>query len=211
MQSRKCFVSAIFLILLFLGCYRIVVPPKLDLRGYEHLGVVRFKCSAAPNLEPLLTQKFIMEITRDQKALKILELGDESTLLKELSQSNWGPEAYLELYKKYNVASVFLGEVYISDVKPSISINPALKYAHAQGEITAQIVVKLIDTKTGMVIWTNSESATEEVGYIGFSHGQFVLDAQDPQTAYGPLAEMLVKRVTKDFKKTHRLRCCRKR
>ncbi|MCS7259104.1 MAG: hypothetical protein NZ601_07090 [candidate division WOR-3 bacterium] len=203
--------SFVFLLAVFcLSCYRIVLPPKLDLRGYETIGIVRFKCPDALNLEPLITQRFIAEITKDQQNLEILELGKEEELLKELKIETMGIEAYKAAATKYNVSSIFLGEVTISDIKPNVTIIPGLSYIGAQGDLEAIIVAKLIDAKTGKIIWTNSAKTRKVVGHIGFIEGKFVLDAKDPQSTYGPMVEELVKKLTRDFQKTYKYRCCRK-
>ncbi|MEO0072795.1 MAG: hypothetical protein ABIK10_05120 [candidate division WOR-3 bacterium] len=210
MKLSKLFAILLLMMFINISCYRILLPPKIDLRGYENIGIVQFKCSEAPKLEALITQKFILEITKDQKNLGIIELGPEKELLAALNLNVLNPDAYREIATKYNVSSIFLGELIISDVKPSVMINPGLSYVGARGIVDADIIVKFIDLKSQKIIWTNTAKTRREVGHIGFVSGKFTFDAQDPQAAYGPMAEELVRKVTKDFKRTYKYRCCPK-
>ncbi|MCX7785072.1 MAG: hypothetical protein N2201_02415 [candidate division WOR-3 bacterium] len=184
------------------SCSKVIVPPAIDLKQHQAIGIIKFNCSEPGNLDAFVTQKFIQEITKDQKSIEIIELGTQTDVLNAVGQSAIGPDAYKAMGIKYNVKSIILGDIEISDIKPEISIAPGFSYVEAQGIIEASLIVRMVETSNGATIWSGTTRDKREVGSIGIIGGKFMFDAEDPEHSYGSLVDALVKRVTKDFKNT---------
>lgn len=198
------FISLIIILIIpvIFSCTKVIVPPAVDLKQHQTIGIIKFKCSEPGNLDAFVTQRLIQEITKDQKSIEIIELGKESDVLNAIQQSVMSPDAYKIIGSKYNVKTIILGEIEISDIKLDISIAPGFSYVGARGIVEASLIVKMIETTNGVTVWTGSARDKREVGSISIIGGKFMFDAQDPERSYGSLAEALVKKATKDFKKT---------
>jgi hypothetical protein len=197
-------ILVIGLIVLLTGCTRVMVPPAVDLKSYEPVGIITFNCNAEGNLEQFITQRFIERATQDQKLVKFIRLGTETEVLKAVEKATLDPDAIKAIAQKYNVNSIFTGEVDISDVRPKINIVPGLWYVGAQADVEAKFAVSMLEVEDGAVIWTGSSRAKRTVGHVSFlSGGHFSFDAQDPENSYGELVEELLKKATKDFRVTY--------
>lgn len=197
--------------MLIIGCTRVVVPPVVNLNEYQAVGIVKFKCSEGGNLDAFVTQKFIEEVTRDQKMIRIIELGSETTVLTDIGKTALNINAYKAIGEKYNVKSVIIGEIDISDIQPEISIAPGFSFVGVKGVVEANLVARMIETSSGATIWTGSALEKSEIGHISFAGGRFIFDAKDPERAYGSLTEELVMNSTHDFRKSFYFRCGKKR
>lgn len=197
--------------LILSSCTRVVVPPKVNLSEYQTIGIIKFKCSEGGNLDAYVTQKFIEEITRDQKLIRIVELGNEAKVLSDVQKSSLNIDAYKAIGEKYNLKSIIVGEINISDIQPEVHIAPGFSFVGVRGVVEANLVARLIETESGATIWTGSAQDRQEIGHISFANGRFMFDAKDPERAYGPLVEDLVINSTHDFRKSFYFRCGKKR
>jgi len=179
-----------------------MVPPVVDLKSHQAVGIIMFKCSEGGNLDAFVTQKFIQEITKDQRPVEILEMGKEADILAAVQKTILDIDAYKAIGQKYNLKSIIVGDIQISDVQPEINIAPGFSFIGARGVIQATLVARMVETTNGATIWTGSARDKREVGSISLVGGHFMFDAQDPEQAYGPMTEALVKNTTKDFKNT---------
>lgn len=193
------------------GCTRVIVSPVVQLSAYQAVGIVKFSCSEGGNLDAFVTQKFIEEITRDQKIVQIIELGRDSKVLNEVQKTSFDLEAYKVIGEKYKLKSIIIGDIDISDIQPEITIAPGFSFVGVRGIVEAKLVARMIDTETGATIWTGSARDKREIGHISFAGGHFMFDAKDPERAYGPLTETLVRNSTNDFRKTYYYRCGNKK
>lgn len=202
MKIKYIILITICIGLFLFSCTRVIVPPVIDLKTYQAVGIIMFKCSEGGNLDAFVTQKFIQEITKDQKSIEILELGKEADILTTLQKTTLDIDAYKAIGQKYNLKSIVTGDIEISDIQPEINIAPGFSFIGASGVVTATLITRMIETSNGATVWTGSAREKREVGSISLVGGHFMFDAQDPEQAYGPMAEALVKKATKDFKKT---------
>ncbi len=202
--KNRLILCVVMLVLFVLGCTRVMVPPVIDLKTYEPVGIIMFKCNAEGNLDRFVTQRFIEQSTKDQKLVKFIQLGNEVDVLKAIEKNTLDPDAIKAIAQKYNVKSVITGEIDISDVRPKINILPGLWYVGAQADVEAMFIARMLESIDGATIWTGSARAKRTVGHVGFmSGGHFSFDAQDPEDAYGELTEELIKNSTKDFRVTY--------
>ena len=205
---RRIVLFSLFALLIFAtGCSRVMIPPAFDLKPNEVIGITQFKCNNEGKLAGYATQKFMEWITTDQKDIAIMELGNEKDALAAIQKEKLGPEEIKLIGQKYNVKSMFVGDLEISDVHPHISIGPGFSFASASAEVEATLTVKLINADNSATIWLGSSRGKSDVGSVGFFGGSFIFDAKDPDLAYGGLVENLVKKATKDFRNTYKCKC----
>jgi hypothetical protein len=190
------------------GCgAKVMVPPRIDLKQHETIGIIDFDCSSEGELGPLATSRFTEEIRRDQGLVRILALGSEADALQSIGQTRLDAAAFRALGAKHDLRSIITGDLVISNVRPDIAIAPESGYADIKAEVDASLSVQMIDASTGASIWNGSSTGTERLGNVTLRNGEdLVFDAEDPEKAYGALVKTLVGKVTKDFRMTRERR-----
>lgn len=140
---------------------------------------------------------------RDQGLLRMVALGPGRKALKSLGRKGWDQASFQAVGAERQVQTLFVGELEISDVKPRIGLSSALTSGYVTGEVTATLSVQLVETSTGASIWSRTATSTTSVGEISIlGGGEFAFRADDPESAYGPLADALVDQVTREFRAT---------
>jgi hypothetical protein len=190
--------------LLFTGCARVYVPPAIDLKPQEVIGIIEFKSDAKGDLGGFVTQKFIESITQDQD-LRIVELGDEKAVLEAVGLTHLGPDAFEAIGEKYDINTVFTGVLNVSEATPSCGFGPG--YASFEAKVNARLTARLVETGTGATVWSNSGREERTVAGVQKFGSNFSFDAEDPEKAYGDLARHLCRKVTRDFRHTTRHKC----
>jgi hypothetical protein len=67
-------------------------------------------------------------------------------------------------------------------------------------EVDAILTARLLDTRDGTTLWTDSARDRKTVAQVSVLRGGGILfDARDPEHAYGTLIRALVMRTTRDF------------
>ena len=190
--------------LLFTGCAHVYVPPAIDLKPQEVIGIIQFKSDAKGNLGEFVTMKFIQSITEDQN-LMIVELGDEKAVLEEVGLTHLGPDALKAIGEKHDLSTVFTGTLDVTEATPSCGFGPG--YASFESKVNARLSARLVETATGITVWSNSARDERTVaGVEKFGH-DFSFTAEDPEEAYGDMARSLCRRITHDFRHTTRQKC----
>jgi hypothetical protein len=200
-------VVSLALIVSVVACGRkVMVPPRIDLTQHEIIGIIQFESDSKGDLAPLTTRKFTEAIRRDQEMIRIIDLGTEAEVLKEIGHDRLNKAAFQEIGEKYEVSTVFAGELLVSDVRPDISI--ALIFTagmSVSAEVDATLDVQMVETETGASLWNTSVTKTEEIANVNvWEGGVFVFDAEDPEKAYGKLVHALVEDASRDFRVTWR-------
>jgi hypothetical protein len=198
-------ISLIFIIpAVLINCGpKVMVPPRIDLTQHEVVGIIEFTFSNEGDLGPLVTKKFMDAIRKDQSLIRIVELGAEEEVLKAIGHDKIDQEAYKKIREKYDVNTVFIGELVVSDVRPDISLAPIFGAMEFSGEVDATLSVRMIEAVGGASIWSNSSKSTKNLGHISVFRGKFFsFSAKNPETAYGELLDDLVDRVSRDFQCT---------
>lgn len=207
MKRMAFLLVSLTLIVSVVACGRkVMVPPRIDLTQHEIIGIIQFESDSKGELAPLTTRKFTEAIRRDQEMIRIIDLGTEAEVLKEIGHDRLNKAAFQEIGEKYEVATVFAGELLVSDVRPDISI--ALIFTagmSVSAEVDATLDVQMVETETGASLWNASVTKTEEIGNVNiWEGGVFVFDAEDPEKAYGKLVHALVEDASQDFRVTWR-------
>ena len=185
---------------------KVMVPPRIDLTQHEVVGMIHFECENKGELAPLTTRKFTEAIRRDQEMIRIIDLGTEAEVLRQIGHDKLSKTAFQAIGEEYDVATVFTGELLISDVRPNISVGLLfIAGMSVSAEVDATLDVQMVETESGASLWNTSVSTTREIGNVTiWEGGGFAFDAEDPERAYGKLVNTLVEDASVDFRVTWR-------
>jgi hypothetical protein len=203
MPNRRV-TSAIALTMLAFGACgggrsRVLVPPQLDLAPYQSVGLVLFTVeNAKGSLHELATARFAEEVLGAQR-IEVLELGDESPLLRETGQTRYGAAQARAIGEEHGVPAVFFGHLVVSNVKPAASLADLARF---RAEVDVSLSVRLMSAESGGTLWSRSSRATAPVGQLTLNGGIPDFGARDPNEAYGELVDVLVRDVTRDMRAT---------
>ena len=179
----------------------IMVPPRIDLKQHEMIGVIQFGSSSKGELGPLATRRFTEEARRDQGLARMVGVGTEVEAVRSVGGNGLGSETFKALGRAHGVRTILTGELTVSRIRPDLKLARGLRSGSLSAQVEATLAVQLIEASTGASIWSTSASATTTVGHVSvFKGGDFVFDADDPEKAYGPLVNILVGQVTQDFR-----------
>ena len=199
--------TIVVVIATFINCGRkVMVPPRIDLKQHEVVGIIDFECDKEGDLAPFTTRKFTDAIRRDQEMVRIVDLGTEAEVLREIGHDRLNREAFQAIGEEYDLATVFAGDLLVSDVRPDISLSLIFTAGMSvSAEVDATLEVQMVETESGASLWSTSSSATREIGYVSvWEGGAFVFDAEDPERSYGKLVNKLVEDASQDFRVTWR-------
>lgn len=185
--------------LLFLwGCMMTArIPPKVDLKPYNQIGVISFNLeNARGNIGDLVASKFIEAISKSQRKVHLIKLGSSKQVQKRIGKSELDVKAVGE---KYEVDAVFIGTVSLSDVEAYIEESGLSANLKVMADANLTITAQLISTATDEIIWTNSVTEKKRLTQIRMSGGTPKFAANDPNRAYGLMIEELVYKLTADF------------
>lgn len=184
------------------GCAsKVLMPPKVSLATYDTIGMIQFSSNVEGSLQQITSQKFLQALQSSQPGVRVLELGDERKVLQTIQHGQMDPPAIQAIGTKYGVDAVIFGRVEISNVKPKVELSRMLTSMSAQADVDAALTARLLETDSGVTLWTNSVHGRQTVGHVSFvSNGDIHFGARDPESAYGRLVEWLVARATRDFR-----------
>jgi hypothetical protein len=201
MRRKFWLIAAVLPTLAIQGCtQRVLAPPRIDLKQHEVVGVIEFDCSGQGELGPFMTHRFVDAIRRDQQLVRIVLLGTRADVLADIGQSRLDRDAFKAIGQKHQIRTVFTGDVVVSDVKPNVAIGHNLTHFGVSADVDATLNTQMVETDSGASLWSRSARAIERIGGVEiFGNKSFVFDADDPENAYGRLADNLVEAVTHDF------------
>jgi hypothetical protein len=205
MRTKTAAIATLVLLLLAVGCagrqYETIrVPPRIDLKSHELIGVIQFDTETKGELGPLVTARFTELARRDQGLVRIVTFASSEEALRSVGRASWDVETFRAVGHKHGVETLVFGELTVSDVQPNFSISKTLRSGSLSAKVNATLAVELIETATGASIWNSSARATGTVGQISvFDGDRVVFDAEDPERAYSGLVDVLVAEVTRDF------------
>jgi hypothetical protein len=178
-----------------------MVPPRVDLQEFPVIALVQFSSNAEGNLDEFASQKFIETIQASQPGVGFLELSDEETVLAEIDHREMDYRAVRAISEQYGVDAVVLGEVEVTDAKPSMNLSGILSSGTVRADVEVALSVRLLHGASGATIWTSSCKGKETVAHVGLNSGGGVtFGAADPEEAYGELVNGLIYTVTDDFR-----------
>lgn len=194
---------ALFIAAAVAGCaaHYTLVPPAIDLTSLGSVGLVMFTAKDAKgDLDAAATQSFLEEITAAQR-VPVVELGRADKVLADVEKSDFDRDAVLAVGRKQGVDALFVGEIAVTRIKPQLDLAAPLSralFARAAMDMTAR--VRLISTKNGATLWTNSAVRQATVGSIGIEDGVPVFAVRDKNAALNDLLRQIMWQLTWDFR-----------
>jgi len=180
---------------------KVMIPPRIDLKQHQVIGIIEFGSSNQGKLGHLATQKFTQAARRDQGIVRIVELGSVADILQATGSNRLDQAAFKALGDEYQVKTIITGELVVSDVRPDITITPGGGFMSFSAEVDASLDAQMVETATGASIWSKSASATQRVSSVSIFGGKDIaFDAEDPEKAYGKLIDALIEETTEDFR-----------
>lgn len=186
------------------GCgSRVLVPPRIDLKEHEVIGVIDFDCPSEGELGHFATGRFIEAARRDQGVVRVVRLGSPAEVLESVGHTRLDQAAFQALGEKHGVRTIITGDLIISDVRPSVRVMQSLTRVGLSADVHAGLTVQMVETAGGASIWSRSANCTEQIAVASFSTNKdVVFGANDPEKVYGRLIDNLVYGVTPEFRAT---------
>ena len=101
----------------------VLVPPRMDLKTYNAIGVIDFSSSPRDDLRAYLTQKYIQTVQSAQPGVRFLELGTKEHVLTRISHKEFDLDAIRSIGKAYKVDALIFGQFKASDPKPTVKLS----------------------------------------------------------------------------------------
>ena len=178
----------------------VMVPPQIDLKPHEMIGVVQFGSTAKGELASLATRRFTEAARRDQGLVRIVDLGTRDQALHAVGRDRLDTDAVIALGRKFGVKTIVTGDLAVSKVRPDVNIDALLRSGSVTAQVDATLEVLMYETDSGAALWNRSGRTTHSVGQVQVWGGkQFGFDARDPEAAYGGLVDDLVAQVSRPF------------
>lgn len=194
-------VNVIFLLVIgTLSCGpRILIPPRVDLKPWGTLGMIRLESNAKGTLPEYTSQRLLRQVQEAQPGTPVIELGTMSQVLGTIGRGELDLEAVKLLGTKYGIGAVIAGKLDVQKVKPAIKIGALLQNMTVSAYVEATLLARILETKSGATVWSNSAQGRENVASVNIMKGDTWFDAKEPEKAYGSLVNHLVRVVTEDF------------
>ncbi|TFG58292.1 MAG: hypothetical protein E4H35_01480 [Candidatus Aminicenantes bacterium] len=183
-----------------------IVPPAVDLTGYETVGLVTFKVeNAKGDLDSLATQLFLQEVTAAQR-VPVVELGQSDEVLAGIGKTAFNRDAALAIGEKHGVEAFFLGEIKISKVKPQVDLlAPLSKALFVRAKFDIAVTARLVSAANGATLWTQSSVREGTVGALGMgADGVPTFGMQDKNETMNNLLREMMFRMTWEFRPSRR-------
>lgn len=204
-RNLACFVLLVITIVCW-GCSvtqpvpPVRVPPQIDLKSRETIGVIRFDATSKGQLGPMATRRFTEAARRDQGLVRIVDLGPRDEALRSVGRERLDAEALVALGRKTGVKTIVTGELAVSKVRPDVSVDALFHSGTVTAQVDATLDVQMFETESGATLWNRSARTTRSVGQVQVWGGkQFAFDARNPDEAYGGLVDDLVAQVSRPF------------
>lgn len=133
------------------GSKRVMVPPRIDLQPLEVIGIIEFSSSNRGRLGPEATRRFLEAMRRDQGMVRIVEMGPEPEVLRDVGRSQLDRDAFLALGEKHGVSTIITGALTVTDVKPAIRIAPGLGDLGVAADVDATLVTRIVEVSSRSV------------------------------------------------------------
>lgn len=204
----RVLLSLVLLSLGFSGCssgnyVTVRVPPDVDLKSYEAIGVVEFGSNAEASIGRYATERFQSQLQSAQPGTRLVDLGTEQSVLAAVGASKLDADAIRKIGAKFGVAAVFQGNINYSNPRVKIGgiTDLAIAQSGARASMRGDMFVKLLETKTAVSVWSNSSWATKQLADVHLSGSGVSGSVQsfDPQRDMVP---DLVREVTTGLRET---------
>ena len=202
-QSWAAAMRLFLTVLLLIGCthkQKVMVPPRIVLAPFNNIGIIDFSSNINDTLQQTVTQNFMQRAQSAQPGVRFLELGPMSPILTSYGANHLNPNILMALAEKHHINAVFTGHLEISEIKPKFRWNAVATTVKAEAYLEGMLTVRLMESGSGAILWTNSSTAKKSVAAISLNrNGPVGVSVNDPEAKYGNLIRELVCNCTNDF------------
>ncbi len=194
----SCLLAAL---LAALGCAtKVKVPPRIDLSAWHSIALIEFSGDPELELGDLATREFIQRLQAAQPGARIVELGSQQRVLRAVGHGELDFESVRAIGERFEVDAVFVGDLDLSEAKPSVTFGRAFASLEARVDVNGQAAAKLYETRSGATVWSRTSSASANVGRLGVRYGVIpTFGASDPSDVHAGLVHELITALTGDF------------
>jgi hypothetical protein len=186
------------------GCSSTVlvsVPPRMDLKSYGTLGIVQFGSNSDGAINVHATRQFQQQIQAAQPGTPFIELGNREAVLAAVGGRQLDVDALRKIGEKYGVAAIFLGDIAYSEPRTDVKLTDLTKLEGGmRTEIRGDISSRLVETRTGASVWSNSAWARRQIGRLSVSAEQGVSGGVSKSNPREEMVPALVYQLTHDFR-----------
>jgi hypothetical protein len=188
------------------GCSSTVlvsVPPRMELKSYGTLGIVDFGSNSDNVINVHATRQFQEQIQTAQPGTRFIELGNREAVLAAVGGRQLDVDALRKIGEKYGVAAIFLGDIAYSEPKTDVKVTDLTKLeGGVRAEIKGDISSRLVETRTGASVWSNSAWERRQIGRLSVSAEHGVNAGMSKSNPREEMVPALVYRLTHDFRPT---------
>lgn len=183
------------------------VPPKIDLTSLGTIGVVAFDVESEEPLPGDLTLKVIQYLQSAQPGVPILELGNQTNLLREVGYDTLDTAAVKAIGKKYGVDTLLSGTLEVTRSQPDIKFGQDFASMSASSYVRGNFNARLRQTRSGATIWSNGAHGKWKLVGVDLSSGNIPsVDMNNAEDKYKKMLQELARVGTADFRKTYETR-----
>lgn len=186
------------------GCSSTVlvsVPPRMDLKSYETLGIVEFGSNSDGAINLHATRQFQQQIQAAQPGTRFIELGNREAVLAAVGGRQLDVDTLRRIGEKYGVGAIFLGDIAYSEPRTDVKVTDLTKLEGGiRTEIKGDISSRLVETRTGASVWSNSAWARRQIGRLNVSAEQGVSGGVSKSNPREEMVPALVYQLTHDFR-----------
>jgi len=200
-RSFMHFALTSFVVLGSIGCSAkyTQLPPKLDLQPYGRVAIIPFAAMRADTgFAALATRRFAEDVLAAQPGVELLELGERDPLVRAFRRTGDASALTQALGTDREVMAVFLGQLTLSEIKPTVRLSASS--VRARATVNADLAVRMLATRSGGTVWRSSFAGTSSVGNVSLRQGLPSILVRDPEEAYEEIVRVLVGGVTRDFR-----------
>lgn len=205
MDKVARFAALLSSIAMLWGCSSTVtvpVPPRVDLQGFGALGLVDFSSNASASIDARTTREFESHIHAAQPGTRIVELGSRESLLAAVGSRTLDTQALRRIGRKYGVEAIFVGTLNYSEPVIEAEVTDVARLqGGVRAELRGDINLNLMETRSGVNMWSSSARARRQIGRVNVSAEQGV--SGQLRGSSNPREEMvpaLVYHLTEDFR-----------
>jgi hypothetical protein len=179
------------------------VPPRMDLKSYGTLGIVEFGSNSDGAINVHATRQFQQQIQAAQPGTPFIELGNREAVLAAVGGRQLDVDALRRIGEKYGVAAIFLGDIAYSEPRTDVKLTDLTKLEGGmRTEIRGDISSRLVETRTGASVWSNSAWARRQIGRLSVSAEHGVSGGVSKSNPREEMVPALVYQLTHDFRPT---------
>ena len=178
------------------------VPPRVDLHGYNSIGIVEFDSNSERSVNARATRQFQEQIQSAQPGTRFIELGERQTLLASLGARQLDASALRRIGQQYGVAAVFVGDIAYSEPRVDVKISDIARMeGGVRAELRGDLSARLLETASGASVWSSSSWARRQLGAVSVSE-QGISGGMRNANPREEMVPALVYEVTHDFRPT---------